>query len=38
MRNGENVLSGYAHDFQVNDVIKAMLGTVKSINKIKMMI
>ena len=35
MRNGENVLSGYAHDFQVNDVIKAMLGTVKSINKIK---
>ena len=34
MRNGEKVLSGYTHDFQVNDVIKAMLGTVKSINKI----
>ena len=34
MRNGEKVLSGYTHEFQVNDVIKAMLGTVKSINKI----
>ena len=35
MRNGENVLTGYTNEFQVNDIIKAMLGSVKKIDKTK---